>query len=217
MLYDNKRKSPDAARYAARLPCEPLKLTPILELATASESLKAEGLRLRIANDVIDSLQIDKQGIANLTIPSHCGDIFALEALNTFLKINRPQFGCDAVNVRDLNWYAGLQSVTSRILSEPRVIFMRPVVQGARSNIREKMAEILKKRGMKFADPIEQALTAAAYACKENGKDIFKGDCVRGSIPGKSLKCTRGIGFAVIDRSDMSRAYGDAVSGVPFL
>jgi hypothetical protein len=61
------------------------------------------------------------------------------------------------------------------------------VVPGTTGKNLHDQAEVLEQKGLTFPHPIEQALAAAAYACKQSGEDLFQDLVVRCSVPWVAL------------------------------
>jgi hypothetical protein len=89
------------------------------------------------------------------------------------------------------------------------------VVDGTERKNREDQGKVLLEKGLVFSDPIDQALAAAAFACKQEGEDLFEDKYVRGSVPGFALSTDLYRGVVVITYNG-DRGYGDvAASGSP--
>ena len=84
----------------------------------------------------------------------------------------------------------------------PRIIRLIGVVPDTTSKTRDQQAEVLQQKGLTFPHPIEQALAAAAYACKRSGEDLFNDLFVRGSVPGFALCTGQDGGVGVLRFSD---------------
>jgi hypothetical protein len=79
----------------------------------------------------------------------------------------------------------------------------------------DQQAKVLQQKGLKFPHPIEQALAAAAFACKNNGGDLFNNLVVRGSVPGFALCSDPDLGVFVSRYVDVNADDDVAASGSP--
>jgi hypothetical protein len=79
----------------------------------------------------------------------------------------------------------------------------------------DKQAEVLQGQGLIFPHPIEQALAAAAFACKNNGENLFNDLIVRGSVPGFALETYPGRGVVVSSYRGDDDRISVAASGSP--
>jgi hypothetical protein len=70
-------------------------------------------------------------------------------------------------------------------------------------------------KGLVFSHPIDQALAAAAFACKRGGKDLFENKWVRGSVPGFALLTGQDCGVFVHRFDGGDALYHVAASGSP--
>ena len=70
-------------------------------------------------------------------------------------------------------------------------------------------------KGLVFSHPIDQALAAAAFACKRGGKDLFENKWVRGSVPGFALGTDPDHGVRVFGYRDDDDHHDVAASGSP--
>jgi hypothetical protein len=78
---------------------------------------------------------------------------------------------------------------------------------------------VLTQKGLVFSHPIDQALAAAAFACKQGGKDLFGDKIVRGSVPGFALGTDQGdgvgvAGYNVDDGRSIVAASGSPLPGI---
>ncbi|MFM7803108.1 MAG: hypothetical protein ACKPGK_01245 [Verrucomicrobiota bacterium] len=130
------------------------------------------------------------------------GDLDALQSLNQAFRSRYPEMGRDAVSSGDFDGYSRTASVAQRDLSRPRVVRELPIVPGSRGLPREQQVDLLRSAGLRFAEPIEQALVAAAFACKSDGRDVFQDFWARGSMPGHALTVSRITGTRVCTSYD---------------
>jgi hypothetical protein len=75
---------------------------------------------------------------------------------------------------------------------------------------------VLLEKGLVFSHPIDQALAAAAFACRQGGEDLFKVKDVRGSVPGFALRTVQGFAVFVGRYSVDLVSNRVAASGSPF-
>jgi hypothetical protein len=145
-------------------------------------------VRLSInAERILQSFSVDEKGFVNLVIPPDISDQDAMHALNSkfrelFPKKRRAAIWEDAI---EAILSCGGPSSTNR--SGRREIKVIGVVDGTKGKNREDQGKVLLEKGLVFSDPIDQALAAAAFACKQEGDDLFEYKWVRGSVPGFAL------------------------------
>jgi hypothetical protein len=90
------------------------------------------------------------------------------------------------------------------------------VVDGTVRKNRENQGKVLTQKGLVFSHPIDQALAAAAFACRQQGDDLFEGNYVRGSVPGFALGSYQSLGVRVRRFNDEDDISVVAASGSPF-
>jgi hypothetical protein len=185
----------------------------LLQVDTITHHRRA-GTLDKIARSILDSLVITKGGYVALTIPAQTSDLEALIALNAYFRTLHPAFKRDAIYTGDLEWYGALESVTQRDTTMPRRISIQTLVPSTQGKTYKQQERVLELRRLEPADPLEQALVAAAYACANKGKDIFQGKWVRGAIEGIVIAAPASDGITVVKLG----AAGDpntAISGTP--
>jgi hypothetical protein len=167
------------------------------------------------ADRILESFSIDKEKCANLVIPSYISDEDAMHALNKRYRELFPEKNGDAIYEAHLNVILNAGDGSGRRAREPRVIKLIAVVPSTTNMTRDQQAEALQRKGVTFPHPIEQALAAAAFACKQDGGDLFNNLVVRGSVPGFALVTGRLRGVCVagsyVDRDN----FNVAASGSP--
>lgn len=94
---------------------------------------------------------------------------------------------------------------------QPRIVRVFPIVPGTRGRSRDQQANFPSSRGFRFAEPIEQAFVAAAFACKTDGRDVFQDLWARGSLAGHALTVSRITGGRVSTSCD-DAAHSDAAA-----
>ena len=166
------------------------------------------------AEKILSSLNV-KDGFAQLTIPAGLSDIEAMKALNAYFREKLPQFGRAAIWEGDLDWYAKQAGVKGRDVNAERKINIQMVVPDTAGLSRYSQGKELKEKGMTFAAPEEVASVAAAYACKNNGEDIFKDLWVRTTVPGVALGTHQSGGVDVHWYPDDLGHVNVAASGAP--
>jgi len=155
-----------------------------------------------VATAILDSWLQDPEGFVSLTVPAGIADLSALRSLNLAFRSRHPEMSRDAISSGDYDWYSRTVSVTQRDVSRPRVVRVQPVVPGTRGLAREAQDGVLQAARLRFAEPIEQALVAAAFACKFEGRDVFQDFWARGSMPGHTLTVSRITGTRVCTSYD---------------
>jgi parvulin-like peptidyl-prolyl isomerase len=136
---------------------------------------------------ILESFSIDTENFVNLVIPPGISDEEAMRALNARFRELFPDAERAAIYEDDLDAILNAGDGSGRRAREPRVIKLIAVVPGTTNMTRDQQAKVLQQKGLKFPHAIEQALAAAAFACKNNGGDLFNDLAVRGSVPGFAL------------------------------
>jgi parvulin-like peptidyl-prolyl isomerase len=149
------------------------------------------------ADRILESFSVDTENFANLVIPSYISDEDAMHALNKRFRELFPEKNRGAIYERDLEDILNAGDSSGRRAREPRVIKLIAVVPSTTNMTLDQQAKVLQQKGLKFPHPIEQALAAAAFACKNNGGDLFNDLAVRGSVPGFALFTFRSDGVRV--------------------
>lgn len=155
-----------------------------------------------VAAAILDSWLQDPEGFVSVTVPAGISDLSALRSLNQAFRSRHPEMSRDAISSGDYDWYFRTTSVAQRDVSRARVVRLQPVVPGTRGLAREAQDGVLRTAGLRFAEPIEQALVAAAFACKFEGRDVFQDFWARGSMPGHTLTVSRITGTRVCTSYD---------------
>lgn len=148
-----------------------------------------------------------------LVIPQDISDKDAMHALDARFRELFPDKRRDQLGESSIDWILNSGDGSDRRTRGSRVVKVVSVVPGTTAMTREQQSDALRKKGLTFPHPIEQALAAAAYACKHDGDDLFKGMVVRGSAPGIALVAYYCIN--VIKTADGDQGSLVAASGTP--
>ena len=140
-----------------------------------------------VVEKILRSWHLELDGMVSLTIPAGVADMDALRSLNHCFRARHHDPVRDAVSAGDFNCCSRAASVSQRDLSQPRVVRVLPIVPGTRGLSLDEQVNLLSSEGLRFAEPIEQALVAAAFACKTDGRDVFQDLWARGSLAGHAL------------------------------
>jgi hypothetical protein len=167
------------------------------------------------ADRILESFSIDTENFVNLVLPSYISDEDAMHALNKRFRELFPEKNRGAIYERDLEDILNAGDSSGRRAREPRVIKLIAVVPGTTNMTRDQQAKVLQQKGLKFPHPIEQALAAAAFACKNNGEDLFNDLIGRGSVPGFALSAHLNGGVNVFRYYDACDFSNVAASGSP--
>ena len=164
---------------------------------------------------ILESFSIDTENFLSLVIPPGISDEEAMRALNARFRELFPDAERAAIYEDDLDAILNAGDGSGRRAREPRVIKLIAVVPGTTNMTRDQQAKVLQQKGLKFPHPIEQALAAAAFACKNNGEDLFNDLIGRGSVPGFALNANRLYGVYVVRSDDDRDVIIVAASGSP--
>ena len=167
------------------------------------------------AERILESFSVDKENFVNLVIPADVSDEDAIHALNGRFREMFPDRNRAAIYEPDIGKILDAGNGSGRRARGPRVIKLIAVVPGTTSMNRDKQREALEQKGLTFPHPIEQALAAAAYACKRSGGDLFNNLVVRGSVPGFGLRTYPFNGVSVYWCIDGGVSSFVAASGSP--
>lgn len=149
------------------------------------------------AERILESFTVSAKEIVSLVVPGDTTDREAIEALNARFRDVNPDRSGDLIEESVRHLLLGWVGEHERRKGVARSIAILPVVPGTVNMSRDQQRDVLLERGMVFAHPIEQALAAAAYACKRDGEDIFGGCCARGSVPRYAVSMTLGSGVFI--------------------
>jgi hypothetical protein len=145
-------------------------------------------VRLSInAERILESFCVDDKGFVNLVIPPDISDQDAMHALNSKFRELFPDKKRAAIWESEIERILSCGDGYSTTRSGRREIKVIGVVDGTEGKNREDQGKVLLEKGLVFSHPIDQALAAAAFACKQGGKDLFENKWVRGSVPGFAL------------------------------
>jgi hypothetical protein len=139
------------------------------------------------AERILESFAVDEKGFVNLVIPSDISDQDAMHALNSNFRELFPGKNRAAICESEIERILTCGGADSTNRSGRREIKVIGVVDGTVEKSREDQGKVLLEKGLVFSDPIDQALAAAAYACKQEGEDLFEDNYVRSSVPGFAL------------------------------
>jgi hypothetical protein len=151
----------------------------------------------------------------SVVIPQDISDEDAMHALNKRYRELFPEKNRGAIFEHQLEDILNAGDGSGRRAREPRVIKLIAVVPGTTNMTRDQQAKVLQQKGLKFPHPIEQALAAAAFACKNNGEDLFNDLIGRGSVPGFALSAHLNGGVNVFRYYDACDFSNVAASGSP--
>jgi hypothetical protein len=179
------------------------------------EGLPREVLLSIPADRILESFSVDKENFVNLVIPADVSDEDAMHALNARFRELFPEKERAAIYEEHIDQILDAGDGSGRRARGPRVIKLIGVVPGTTSKNRDQQAEVLEQKGLTFPHPIEQALAAAAYACKRSGGGLFNNLWVRGSVPGFALVTDRDGGVYVFRYNDVIDSDHVAASGSP--
>jgi len=154
------------------------------------------------AEQILATLEVGKDGFVKLTIPAGLSDIDAMKALNVYFREKLANMGRAAIWEGDLDWYAKQSTVSGRDTTQERNININPFVEGITSKTRANQESTLKEAGMTFAAPEEVALVLAAYACKNDGKDLLNDNWTRTAASGVALTANQYGGVNVFGPRD---------------
>lgn len=174
-------------------------------------------VRLSInADRILESFSKDGKGFVSLVIPMDVSDEEAMHALNFRFRESFPEkmrrFAIREAAIDEILNAGGENE--ERGQRERRITIMA-VVPGTTNMTREQQKMALEADGFSLSHPIEQALAAAAYACKHDGKDLFHNRTVRGSVPRFALDCAQSLGVRVNPCFDSSARVDVAASATP--
>jgi hypothetical protein len=167
------------------------------------------------AERILESFAVDEKGFVNLVIPSDISDQDAMHALNSNFRELFPGKNRAAICESEIERILTCGGADSTNRSGRREIKVIGVVDGTVAQNLWEQDKVLKEKGLVFSHPIDQALAAAAYACKQEGKDLFENNYVRGSVPGFAVLTDPYKGVCVC-RFGGDYAFGNvAASGSP--
>jgi hypothetical protein len=173
-------------------------------------------VRLSInAERILESFAVDEKGFVNLVIPPDISDQDAMHALNSKFRELFPDKNRAAIFEEHIEQILTCGGGNSTNRSGRREIKVIGVVDGTVRKNREDQGKVLTKKGLVFSHPIDQALAAAAYACKQEGENLFEDKLVRGSVPGFALGTNQNAGVGVAGYSDDHDRSIVAASGSP--
>jgi hypothetical protein len=149
------------------------------------------------AERILESFAVDEKGFVNLVIPPDVFDRDAMHALNSKFRALFPDKKLAAICEDAIEAILRCEGADSTNRSGRREIKVIGVVDGTVGKNREDQGKVLTEKGLVFSHPIDQALAAAAFACMQEGEDLFEDKWVRGSVPGFALVTFQGYGVSV--------------------
>lgn len=149
-----------------------------------------------------------------LIIPQDISDEDAMHALNARFKEMFPKKERAAIHESDIEEILKVDNGSGRRTSGPRTITLIGAVPGTEHLSRGAQYEVLQEKGLTFAHPVEQALAAAAYACRYNGEDLFKGFSVRCCLVRVMVETDRSLGIRM-EIGHRREGSPVAASGIP--
>jgi hypothetical protein len=155
------------------------------------------GLKAR----VLSLFGVKPMETVSLTIPADISDLDAMHALNSKFRELFPAKKRAAICEDDIKRILSCGGGNSTTRSGRREIKVISMVDGTVGKNREDQGKVLTQKGLVFSHPIDQALAAAAFACKRGGKDLFEDKTVRSSVPGFAVRTFQSSGV-VVGRSD---------------
>ena len=180
----------------------------------AASTATAPTAAIELAEKILSSLEIGKDGFAKLVIPANVRDLDAMKALNLYFKKNLPGMNRPAIWEGDFDWYAKLASVSSRDISKERHIEINVLVDDTLRKSRSNQIKVLKSQDLTLGAPEEVALVVAAYACKNQGKDLLNDNWTRTVVSGVALATIQNCGVLVSGRYDVNDLANVGASGV---
>jgi hypothetical protein len=168
------------------------------------------------AERILESFCVDDKGFVNLVIPPDISDQDAMHALNSKFRELFPDKKRAAIWEEHIERILSCGDGYSTTRSGRREIKVIGVVDGTVRKNRENQGKVLTQKGLVFSHPIDQALAAAAFACRQQGDDLFEGNYVRGSVPGFALGSYQSLGVRVRRFNDEDDISVVAASGSPF-
>jgi hypothetical protein len=145
-------------------------------------------VRLSInAERILESFAVDEKGFVNLVIPPDISDQDAMHALNSKFRELFPKKNRAAIFEEHIEAIVTCGGRNSTTRSGRREIKLIGVVDGTADKDREEQGKVLTQKGLVFSHPIDQALAAAAFSCKQGGEDLFQNCFARCSHPGVAL------------------------------
>jgi hypothetical protein len=173
-------------------------------------------VRLSInAERILQSFSVDDKGFVKLVIPPDVFDQDAMHALNSKFRELFPDKQRAAIFEEHIERILSCGDGYSTTRSGRREIKVIGMVAPTLYMNREEQGKVLTQKGLVFSHLIDQALAAAAFACKQGGKDLFENKTVRGSVPGFALGTSQLIGVNVDGYDDDRDSLYVAASGSP--
>jgi hypothetical protein len=138
-----------------------------------------------IARSILDSYRYEK-GTASLVIPKGVSNKLAKKALNLYFKDTFPGSKRDClIDMHGMRYsMKEAERTGSRDVSTARTISLSLVLRGGEGVDNRSLAAHFAAMGYRLSYPWEQALLAAAHACRYRGQDLFSGKGFRGAVDG---------------------------------
>ena len=174
-----------------------------------------ESVRLSInADRILDTFSIDDKGFVKLVIPPDISDEDAMHVLNRRFRELFPEKERGAIYENQIDEIINAGGERARRTKVPQSVTILAVVPGTTNMTRPQQEAELQRVGLTLSHPIEQALAAAAYACKHDGADLFQNLFVRSSSLKISLLTFTTDGVGICTDVDLECPTA-AVSGSP--
>lgn len=166
------------------------------------------------ADRILESFLIDKDNFVNLVIPADVSDEDAICALNGRSEGTGTVPVGTMIPDEHISDIVNAGKESGRRTSGPRIVKLTDCVPDTRSLPRDQQAEVLKKQGLTFSHPIDQALAALAYSCMA-GRHLFPFRVnMRGSLPEFTLYTDK-RGYIVVNSVPVHLNFYVGASGMP--
>ena len=137
-----------------------------------------------ICQAIFDSFSVNSSGLARFEVRPGISDCTALLMVASKLAGKVPGAGLLGIHQSELRWYAAQEQSALEQSHETRIKQVQLIVPVTIGRTRSGMEQLLTLEGLRFATPIEQALTAIVSSHCMSKQDPFEGRWARGSLPG---------------------------------
>jgi len=125
-----------------------------------SREVIAEARLLHTGHEIVTSSKLDKDGMITFTIPANTSGLYAVRALNQWIKdrgnkLHIGRFKRGMISDVELQTLASLEDSQHATTRHVSIILFDPHTRGMN---RHAMSEALAKKGMEFAQPLEQVI-----------------------------------------------------------